>query len=105
MRGILQLPAPRCSDADDSLKGTVRSTRHSLLACSTSPTRCFMNGPDPESSEPLPGTPEAARVVRAERLAAALRENLKRRKSRLRGRREGAADQNIADTGPVKAPQ
>ena len=64
-----------------------------------------MNGSDPETSAHAPGSTEAARVVRAERLAAALRENLKRRKSRLRGRREGAADQNIADTGPVKAPQ
>ena len=64
-----------------------------------------MNGSDPETGAPAPGSAEAARAVRAERLAAALRENLKRRKSRLRGRREGAADQNIADTGPVKAPR
>ena len=58
-----------------------------------------MNEPDPEAAVPDPGSPEAARVARAQRLAAALRENLKRRKSRLRGRREIAADQNAQNAG------
>ncbi len=64
-----------------------------------SPPRYFMNGPDPETIVHDPGSPEAARAARAQRLALALRENLKRRKSRLRGRREIAADQNAQSAG------
>lgn len=63
-----------------------------------------MNKPDPETASPAPGSQQAARALRADRLAAALRENLKRRKSRLRGRREIAADQNAPNAGRPEDP-
>ena len=58
-----------------------------------------MNEADPKPAVPAPGSPEAARAARAQRLAAALRENLKRRKSRLRGRRDIAAEQTAQSAG------
>ena len=43
-------------------------------------------------ASPGPGSPAAPRDERAERLAAALRENLRRRKAQARGRRQESGE-------------
>ncbi|MFD2264948.1 hypothetical protein ACFSM5_18730 [Lacibacterium aquatile] len=54
-----------------------------------------MNDPDPNASKPKkPGKP----LTREERLAAALRENLRKRKSQDRGR-EDASPAEVPPTG------
>ncbi len=60
------------------------------------------------ADDPAAATSQAAAAVpkdeRAERLAAALRDNLRRRKAQARGRRAGARDEAHEDAGAGDTP-
>jgi hypothetical protein len=51
----------------------------------------------------IPGSKEHKKATRSERLSAALRENLKRRKAQARGRAQGEDAREVAPPGAADA--